>query len=57
MSLPSTRGPGGSDESAEDGARTSVPHDATHPVRVLLVDDQSLLRMGFRMILAAEDDS
>ena len=26
------------------------------PVRVLLVDDQALLRMGFRMILAAEDD-
>ncbi|WP_265523529.1 response regulator [Oerskovia flava] len=28
----------------------------TGPVRVLLVDDQALLRMGFRMILAAEDD-
>jgi len=26
------------------------------PTRVLLVDDQALLRMGFRMILAAEDD-
>ncbi|ROS78643.1 response regulator transcription factor [Cellulomonas sp. PhB143] len=25
------------------------------PVRVLLVDDQALIRMGFRMILAAED--
>jgi DNA-binding NarL/FixJ family response regulator len=29
---------------------------ATTPIRVLLVDDQALLRMGFRMILAAEDD-
>ncbi|GII99223.1 LuxR family two component transcriptional regulator [Sediminihabitans luteus] len=26
------------------------------PVRVLLVDDQALIRMGFRMILTAEDD-
>lgn len=34
-----------------DGAAQS-----TAPVRVLLVDDQALLRMGFRMILAAEDD-
>ncbi|WP_030150137.1 response regulator [Oerskovia turbata] len=33
-----------------------MPHSAARPVRVLLVDDQSLLRMGFRMILAAEDD-
>ncbi len=30
--------------------------DTAVPVRVLLVDDQALLRMGFRMILAAEDD-
>ena len=26
------------------------------PVRVLLVDDQPLLRMGFRLILEGEDD-
>ncbi|MBN0040870.1 response regulator transcription factor [Cellulosimicrobium cellulans] len=30
--------------------------DSGAPTRVLLVDDQALLRMGFRMILAAEDD-
>ncbi len=28
----------------------------TGPIRVLLVDDQALLRMGFRLVLEAEDD-
>ena len=52
MSLPSTPGPAGA---AADPAGGST-HGAANPVRVLLVDDQSLLRMGFRMILAAEED-
>ena len=52
MSLPSTPGPAGA---AADPAAGST-HGAANPVRVLLVDDQSLLRMGFRMILAAEED-
>ncbi|WP_287931502.1 response regulator transcription factor, partial [Arthrobacter sp.] len=28
----------------------------TRPIKVLLVDDQPLLRMGFRLILEGEDD-
>ena len=32
------------------------PPQLPAPIRVLLVDDQSLLRMGFRLILSAEDD-
>lgn len=30
--------------------------DANEPIRVLLVDDQPLLRMGFRLILEGEED-
>jgi DNA-binding NarL/FixJ family response regulator len=39
------------------GTTTGTDHETGRaPIRVLLVDDQALLRMGFRMILAAEDD-
>ena len=31
-------------------------HTAASPIRVLLVDDQALLRMGFRLVLEGEDD-
>lgn len=31
-------------------------HATTRPVRILLADDQPLLRTGFRMVLGAEDD-
>ncbi|MDJ0337993.1 response regulator transcription factor [Cryobacterium sp. PH31-O1] len=27
-----------------------------HPIRIMLADDQALLRVGFRMVLEAEDD-
>src|SRR4051812_11168386 len=37
-------------------AETHGESEARGPIRVLLVDDQSLLRMGFRMILEAEPD-
>ena len=41
-------------------ARASLPGDAPDeagpaPIRVLIVDDQALMRTGFRMILEAED--
>lgn len=36
--------------------QTSRPADAQHPVRVLLVDDQELLRGAFQMLLDAQDD-
>ena len=34
----------------------ATPPGPRHPVRVLLVDDQALLRMGFRLVLEAEED-
>lgn len=39
-----------------DGRAAGTDESAGGPVHVLLVDDQSLLRMGFRMVLEAEDD-
>ncbi len=42
---------------APDGADAPVPeHRPGDPIRILLVDDQPLLRMGFRLILEGEDD-
>ena len=32
-----------------------MTHETQAPVRVLLVDDQALMRMGFRLVLEAED--
>ena len=40
------------DESAHGSGAASRPG----PVSVVLADDQSLMRMGFRMVLDAEDD-
>ena len=37
-------------------ARLPLDNGRNHMIRVLLVDDQSLLRMGFRLILEAEPD-
>ena len=39
-------------------AREPLPPDSpsTDPIRIMLVDDQALLRVGFRMVLEAEDD-
>ncbi len=34
----------------------SAAVERPNPVRVLLVDDQALIRMGFRLVLDAEDD-
>ena len=31
------------------------PEERTGPVTVVLADDQALMRMGFRMVLDAED--
>ncbi len=37
-------------------AETDAPAGRSGPIRVMLVDDQHLLRMGFRLILEGEDD-
>ncbi len=37
-------------------ADTGGPAEPGGPIRVMLVDDQHLLRMGFRLILEGEDD-
>jgi DNA-binding NarL/FixJ family response regulator len=39
-----------------DTPGTQPRQPGTGPIRVLLVDDQALLRMGFRLVLDAEDD-
>lgn len=45
------------ESNAPDGADAPVPeHRPGDPIRILLVDDQPLLRMGFRLILEGEDD-
>ena len=40
---------------AEDGTR-GPSRTPGRPVRILLADDQPLLRTGFRMVLGTEDD-
>ena len=36
--------------------RLASGSESLDPIRILLVDDQALLRVGFRMVLEAEDD-
>ncbi len=46
----------GDDASASSHRSPGTPQDPARRVRVLIVDDQPLLRMGFRLVLDAEDD-
>lgn len=37
------------------GEATQEPKESLEPIKILLVDDQSLVRMGFRMMIEAQD--
>jgi DNA-binding NarL/FixJ family response regulator len=51
------RQPGAGADEAEAEAGAGAPGGGTRaPISVLLVDDQALLRMGFRLVLEAEPD-
>ncbi|MGJ9403634.1 response regulator [Arthrobacter sp. KK5.5] len=41
---------------ADGGSAQASPAESGRPIRILLVDDQPLLRMGFRLILEGEGD-
>lgn len=45
----------GAGADAEGSPTAAPPHAVTGDVRVLIVDDQPLMRLGFRLVLEAED--